>query len=447
MTKKEFREKVAALQAERANLEGAEREAITQKIADLTADFNAERAEREAGENKKPIGERFREMLREIHGKREQREITFGVQGEASGAVELKVEDIVPNLEEGTGLPEGLTIVTGVTGNQVYPIDASDMEMEEAGEIEVLADQTIDFDKLEVVARRITLGCEISYRMLDNFAKNILGHVQKKFAKAWRKYLAKKVYSQAEWDGNKGPYSGLSPKGAIKFGEETAQAILSAIAEFANHGLDMDSLCLTIDAPTEAILKLTPKAKGEGAGFVIENGKLLGYPYTVTHYINTKLNAEKTALVLTTPMLGIGIWQYFKVQTHGQERFGIDAQSKAMMKKACIGLVFNSEVSMTNLSNEVRDEDGNRVECFALYNLIGAGVTISGVAASADGKAVITYSNGATVTLDKGSVINGKVVESATVEGDVAHLTYSDGTTGDITVTPAVAAAARNTSK
>ena len=39
---------------------------------------------------------------------------------------------------------------------------------------------------------------------------------------------------------------------------------------------------------TEAYLKALPKIPGAAAGFVIENGLCAGYPYTLSHYVNSK---------------------------------------------------------------------------------------------------------------------------------------------------------------
>ena len=51
----------------------------------------------------------------------------------ASGAINLTIHELIPTLHEGLGLPSTLKVVTGVTGNEVWPVSINDVEMEEVG--------------------------------------------------------------------------------------------------------------------------------------------------------------------------------------------------------------------------------------------------------------------------------------------------------------------------
>lgn len=339
-----------------------------------------EQEEREVREKvKKNVGDQLRELLVGQRTGAQEREITLGTQGVDSGAIALTIKDLVPNLEEGNGLPSSLAIVTGVIGNTVFPTDASDMELEVAGEVAELADQVIDFDKVQVAPHRVTLSCDISNSAIDNLDFDILAHVQKKFNKAWRKILATHVYSQGAFTTLKGGFSGLAKSGDITLGAGTAyKSILEAVANFTDKGFDTESLCITIDAVTEAQLKMEPKQKGV-AGYVIENGKLCGYDYTVSGKLNTVLgtdsktagtNTDKTKLYPTTSRyLGIGYYDYLKLQQHGEVRMSFDATSKAVAKKNCVNMTMNTEISLTDLSNHIYDEKGQAVKAFALYEI------------------------------------------------------------------------------
>lgn len=365
----------------------AEREALEREYAANKREIDmlnqAEMAKRSAAPTKRDPEAQIREFIKQAKQGREN-EIVVGTTedpgaGLDSGAIALTIKDLVPNLESGTGLPAACTIVQGVVGDVVWPTDASDMEIEEAGEVEVLNDQKIDFDNVKADPRRVTLSCDVSNKMIDNLHFSILGHIQKKFQKAWRKYWATKVYSQAVFTGVKGGFSGAEVKGVIYLKSDPAEAILLKVAEFADEGFDLDSLCFTIDAATEARLKTAPYVKGECAGFVIQDGKLLGYDYTVSYRINTVLGGDPKTdpshdnpnkLYRTTKSyIGIGIYDYLKPQQHGEYRLTIDATSKAQAKKNCVGVVLNTEVSLTNLSDHIYDEDGNAVKAFALLEL------------------------------------------------------------------------------
>ena len=50
---------------------------------------------------------------------------------ENSGAIDLTIHDLIPTLNEGLGLPTGVAIQTGVTGNELWPVSVNDAEAEE----------------------------------------------------------------------------------------------------------------------------------------------------------------------------------------------------------------------------------------------------------------------------------------------------------------------------
>ena len=150
---------------------------------------------------------------------------------------------------------------------------------------------------------------------------------------------------------------------------------------------------MIIDATTEATLKVTPVAEGQG-GFCIQDGKLLGYEYVVSHRINTALGGdakvddshktETTKLFPTkSKYLGIGFFNYLPIQQHGEVRLSLDATSKAQQKKNCVGVVFNTEVSITNLSQHIYDENGNKVSAFAVYELAEPSATAAAASTKA----------------------------------------------------------------
>ena len=341
-----------------------------------------------ANHRRETVAKQFRELLAEARNDgKSQRSILLNAGSDypsgsnvngnitASGAIELSIHTLIPTLNEGLGLAKGVNIVTGVTGDELWPVGINDVEMEEVGEIDALTEQTLDFAKITPSAKRCGLKVYVSNMAIDNAAFDLLGYVQQKFALAQKKYLAKKLYSQANWSGNKGPFSNLTPAGTITLGSgNDYKAILQAVAAFTNKGFDADKVCLVIDATTEADLKATPKAVGQG-GFIIENGKLAGYDYVVTHFINTELSGS--ALVETTDKyIGIGYFEWMAIQQHGDVRFVIDPVTLA--DRGLTRLILNTAWSMTDLStringgNPTNDGHGNTVyptQAFALYKV------------------------------------------------------------------------------
>ena len=286
-----------------------------------------------------------------------------------SGAIALNIHDLIGTLNEGLGLPSTLTLVTGVTGNDLWPVSVDDVDLEELGENVEVNDQNLHFDNIQAVAHRVSLAVSVSNSAIDNAAFDVFAFVQGKFQLALRRYLAKKVYSQANFTGVKGPFSNLASSGDIEIADgKTYKNILKAVAEFTNKGFDSSMVVLVIDAITEAELKATKKA--EDAGFVIENGTLAGYPYVVTHYINTTLDSDgKTLKGTTDRYIGIGYFNYLALQQHGTVSMRVDNSSAAQARKNLTTFVFNSAFSATDLSKKLNKKGGTTTQAFALYKL------------------------------------------------------------------------------
>ena len=371
--KRELNDLMTALEGRELNeQEQAAYDAYTREWKQINRQIELETAAREAEPAPASKQQQVRELLLQAR-ENVQREIIVGTSAEPgaglnSGAINLTIADLIPALEEGTTLPASLPFLQGVRGDVVYPTDALDMEIEEAGETAVIADKVIDFDSVKAAPSRVTLSCDISNKLIDNLAFDVLSLIQSKFEKAWRMFLAKKIYSPAAFTGLKGGFSGLTSAGTITIGDTTAAGILAAIATFTDKGMDTTGMCIVIDATTEARLKVTPVAEGQG-GFIIANGKLLGYDYVVSHYINTKLNDQSELVTDTVKHLGIGFFNYLPVQQHDEYRLTIDGTSKAQARKNCTGITLNTELSITNLGGYIHTSDGTAVPAFALYTL------------------------------------------------------------------------------
>lgn len=328
-------------------------------------------------EEHKSKGEMLREVLRESAKTGNKREIllTSGTNSAgtsnttanitASGAIELTIHEMIPTLHEGLELPESLRVVTGVTGNEVWPVSVNDVEMEEVGEVAQLADQELNFAKINPQLARVGLKVPVSNMAIDNAAFDLMAFVQEKFTIALRKYLAKKVYSQADWSGIKGPFSNMASSGTITLGSGTEYAdILQAVANFSDKGFFEGDVTLILDRVTEAKLKATPKIAGAAGGFVVENGLCAGYPYIVTHYLNTELNSDNKLVPTSGKSIGIGYFEWLALQQHGDVRMVVDPITLA--DRNVTRVILNTAWSITDLSVYINGAN-NTTQAFALY--------------------------------------------------------------------------------
>lgn len=315
----------------------------------------------------------FREILKDAKDHAQKREILLfptdsnvNANITASGAIELSIKEMIPTLHEGLGLPVGLGIVTGVTGDELWPVSVNDVEMEEKGEVEALNDQVLEFEKIAPVQNRVGLKVPVSNMAIDNAAFDLMAFVQTKFEIALREYLAKKIYSQANWAKNKGPFSGMTPQN-IELGADAYKNILAAVASFSDKGFYEGNVCISMDRVTEAELKATPKIAGAAGGFVIENGLCAGYPYTVSHFVNRTLNSAGKLVPTADRFIEIGYWEFFALQQHGDVRLVVDPITLAGNNVTRV--ILNTAWSMTDLSVYINGAD-NESQAFGLYKIV-----------------------------------------------------------------------------
>jgi HK97 family phage major capsid protein len=315
----------------------------------------------------------FREILKDAKDHAQKREVLLfptdsnvNANITASGAIELSIKEMIPTLHEGLGLPVGLGIVTGVTGDELWPVSVNDVEMEEKGEVEALNDQVLEFEKIAPVQNRVGLKVPVSNMAIDNAAFDLMAFVQTKFEIALREYLAKKIYSQANWAKNKGPFSGMTPQN-IELGADAYKNILAAVASFSDKGFYEGKVCISMDRVTEAELKATPKIAGAAGGFVIENGLCAGYPYTVSHFVNRTLNSAGKLVPTADRFIEIGYWEFFALQQHGDVRLVVDPITLAGNNVTRV--ILNTAWSMTDLSVYINGAD-NESQAFGLYKIV-----------------------------------------------------------------------------
>ena len=358
-------------------------EAETREMAELTAELENNRREIALSKDEQAIAEmreqidrnkQYREYLQGVRQKREDNTTTLapkstpdGSSITESGAINLYIEDILDTKVNGLGRPVGQSFVTGVEGDELYPYSINDVEMEEVGEIEAINDQALDFDNIKVQSRRVSLSVAVSNKAIDNAAFDLVAFVLYKIQKAWAIYFAKKNYSHADWNGNKGAFSLVTP-GTITLDNTIGAQIDEKFADIAELGFD-DEGCVVISPKMEARLKHTYEGNGVAAHPIIEDGLLCGHPYVSTKHINYTLNGEQEYVKDTDEYIGIGLFQYLPIQQHGLVRQTVDATSAQVAKQNKTVIVFSTEISITELSGKVNGANGTP-QAFMLLKVV-----------------------------------------------------------------------------
>ena len=124
--------------------------------------------------------------------------------------------------------------------------------------------------------------------------------VARKITIAMRKYLAKKISIAGRLVDEQGSVRWHDSEGVV-LGADAYKNILEAVAEFSNNGI-LRGRRLPVDGPrdrgtAEGHLRRLPVLPLVSS---FQDGLCCGYPYTVSHYVNTKLNAGGTATLEPT---------------------------------------------------------------------------------------------------------------------------------------------------
>ena len=318
----------------------------------------------------------YREYLQAVRQKREDNTTTLlpkstpdGSSITESGAITLRIEDIIDTKENGLALPPGLNLITGVVGDELYPYSINDVEIEEVGEIAAINDQALDFDNVKVQSNRVALSVAVSNKAIDNAAFDLVAFVLYKIQKAWRIYFAKKIYSHANWNNNKGAFSLVTP-GTITLDSQIGANIDLAFAGMAEAGFDEQGVVI-ISPAMEAKLKHLYEGNGVNSKTIIADGLLCGHPYVSTKHINYTLNGSGKYVKDTDEYIGLGLFNYLALQQHGEVRQTVDATSAAVAKVNKTIIVFNTEISITELSAKVNGGvEGGKPQAFALLKVV-----------------------------------------------------------------------------
>ena len=281
---------------------------------------------------------------------------------EAGGLVPITIKELIDTKVPGLELPDDLPIVTGVTGNEIFPYCVDDVKVTVAGEVEKIGEQNINFAKISANPERVSCAVAISNRAIDNAAFDLLGFVVYKIRKANAMSNALHIYSHCNFSHHlKSPFASVTPE-EITLDENFAKNLAQKIAALWDKGFEGEPE-LVMDKYTETALLYTRRMPGQiGDRAVIEDGRCLGYRYKVSPYIDYALDG-------TTPKndgnhyIGIGHWGYLAFEQHDEVRLTVDATSAAVAERNTTVVVYSADLSLTELSGKVNGANGTPQAC------------------------------------------------------------------------------------
>ena len=290
---------------------------------------------------------------------------------EASGAIPLVIHELIDTKVPGLERPGDLKILTGVTGNQVWPYAIDDVEFEVADEVEQIGEQKINFSKLNASPVRVAASLAISNEAIDNTDFDLYGFCQYKMTKGMAKFMALYTYSHCKPSHALKPVFGLCDVEEIVFDDNFAENLDAKIAEMWDKGFEGEPW-LTFDKTYETKMKYKKAIPGttDSTRTVIEGGKCLNHSYTVSPYINYALNGQGKPAADGNHYIGIGHWGYCAFQQHGTVRATVDSTSAEVSKRNTTVLVLNTAYSISELSSKVNGNTSGKPQAFKLLKVV-----------------------------------------------------------------------------
>ena len=289
---------------------------------------------------------------------------------EASGAIPLTIHELIDTKVAGLERPDDLKMLTGVTGNQVWPYAIDDVEFTVAGEVEQIGEQKLNFDKISASPVHVAAALAISNSAIDNTDFDLYSFAQYKMQKGMAKFLALYTYSHCAVSHAFKPVFSLVDVEEITLDENIGLNLAKKIAEMWDKGFEGDPW-VTFDKTIETELQFKKRIPGQvGDRTVVQDGLCLGHKYTVSPYINYALNGNGKPAPDGNHYIGIGHWAYLALEQHGKIRATVDATSAEVAKRNTTVITLGSDYSLTELSGKVNGNIGGKPQAFKLLKVV-----------------------------------------------------------------------------
>lgn len=231
----------------------------------------------------------------------------------------------------------GIQMPTGVKGDIVWPVLAAGATVTVEGEAATVADSTLNFSKITAQPKRVAVTTSVTNEALDDASFDLQSVVVNNFTEGVQQLLNSAVLrTTAASDGLDGPFtvSGIGTKSLSA--TPTYAELIGMKGIVAKKNVQMVAPAFVMNSELYALLESTPKAQGQG-GFIIENGKIGGYPV-----FECNAMADKK--------IGFGDFAYAALNQHGSIRMVVDPYTLAPDNKVRITL--NGRFSLTTLRKE-----------------------------------------------------------------------------------------------
>ena len=364
--------------------EAAKYDALMRESAGLSAKAKAMASDAELRQirSNEEKGAKLREVLKNCVKKRENattvlaNAVTSGADQnnegnlEAGGLIPVTIREIIDTKVAGIELPDGLVLVTGVTGTEIIPYSTNDVKFSVNGEVQKVGEQGLNFANIQAAPQRVAASVAVSHRAIDNAAFDLLGFITFKLQKGWAIFRALHVYAHGEYTKLQSPFAKVDVV-ELALDENIGKNLAKEIAKMYDLGFEGDPEII-MDKVTEVDLAFTKRIpNSDGDSTVVEDGKCVGYNYKVSPFIDYAINAQGVATKdAKYRYIGIGHFGYLAEEQHGEFRMNIDANSAEVFNRATVEIGVSTDYSLTELSSKVNGNKSGKPQAFKLIKLI-----------------------------------------------------------------------------
>ena len=390
LTSEEQKDELAKLQAEQRS-QDIEYDALVRESAGLSARAKAMATGKDLEQirEREDYGAKIREMVNDCFTNRRAANattilanaITDGADQnvtanlEAGKLIPVEIRPIIDTKVPGIELPEGLVMVTGVTGTQVIPYSINDVKFTVEGEVTKVAEQALDFANITTSPKRVAASVPVSRRAVANAAFDIIAFITYKFQKGWAMFRALHIYAHGNYAKLQSPFAQVTVE-TLTLDENIGKNLAKKVAEMYDLGFEGDPE-LIMDKTTEVDLKFTKLIPGttDSNRTVIQDGQCVGYRYHVSPYIDYTIDANGVATKETDRYIGIGHFGYLNEQVYADGiEFNIDGTSSANFDRNVIALGMGLDYSLVEMSSKVNgglaSPNNGKPQAFKLIKLV-----------------------------------------------------------------------------
>lgn len=252
----------------------------------------------------------------------------------AGGIMPLTTGEIVKPLQEGLIYNKiGVKLPTGLSGEYVWPVVGSSLEVEYVGEGVALTDKPFEMSKISATPQRMGITVVLTRESIFNSNGMLEDLVREQMIQAFPKGLNAVLLGGSTKGNFTSPFA--TTKCVTKTVDFNFKGLNAQKAAKLALGYSSEGLVWVMSEATKADLEATPKDSGSGI-MTVENDRLCGVPVFCSSAVGEKI--------------GLGDFRYLVCGQFGTPSFIVDPMTLATEDK--VRITINMYFSMTTLRED-----------------------------------------------------------------------------------------------